>query len=111
LLKIRLSRTGKTAQPSFRIVVAEQANAVKGKYLELVGHYVPAANPKKIDFKKDRIEYWLSKGAQHSDTVAAILKNKGVGGMDQYLEPRNKQRKSKKGGETTESAAPAAPTA
>lgn len=72
---------------------------MKGKYLELLGHYVPAAQPKKLDYKKDRIEYWLSKGAQPSDSVAAILKREGFPKMDQFLEPRNKKRKKTKGGD------------
>jgi small subunit ribosomal protein S16 len=99
LLKIRLSRTGKKTQPSFRIVVAEHSNAVKGKYLELVGHYVPAAQPKQIDLKKDRIEHWLSKGAKPSDTVAVLLKKQGFANMEIYMDQREKKRKKKKGGE------------
>jgi small subunit ribosomal protein S16 len=92
LLRIRLSRTGKTAQESFRIVVAEHTNAVKGKYKELLGHYVPASKDKKFDVKKDRIEYWISKGAKPSDSVAVILKNHSFANMDQYIAPRTKKR-------------------
>jgi len=104
LLRIRLSRTGKTTQESFRIVVAEHSDAVKRKYKELLGHYVPASKDKKFDVKKERVEYWLSKGAQPSDTAAILLKNHGFGNMDQYIAPRNKKR-TRKG---AEKAAPAA---
>lgn len=109
MLKIRLSRTGKRTQPSFRLVVAEQSNAVKGKYLELLGHYVPALNPKQLDYKKDRIEYWISKGAQPSDTVAGILKREGFKDMDKYLDPKDKKRRKKKGGDEPAEAPAAAP--
>lgn len=95
MLRIRLTRTGKKGQPSFRVVVAEKSKAVKRKYLELLGHYLPAVEPKKIELNKERIEYWISQGAQPTDTVAALLKNNGFDGMDKYLEPRNKQRKKK----------------
>jgi small subunit ribosomal protein S16 len=95
LLKIRLTRTGKKRQPSFRIVVAEHSNAVKGKYLEIVGHYMPATDPKQLILKKERVEYWISKGAHPSDTVASLLKKEGFANMEKYMEERNKQRQSK----------------
>lgn len=104
MLRIRLSRTGKTAQESFRIVVAEHSVAVKGKYLELLGHYVPASKPKKFDIKKDRVEYWMSKGAKPTDTVAVILKQNGFGNMDQFIAPRDKKH-AKKGEEKAKPAA------
>lgn len=117
MLVIRLTRVGKNNEAAYRIVVADKRNAVKGAYNELVGFYHPAEN-KKIDFKKDRIEYWISKGARPSDTVAALLKTNGVSGMEKFIAPRNLKRKSKdpeviaalaKAAE--EAAAPAAPAA
>ncbi|HRY90731.1 MAG TPA: 30S ribosomal protein S16 [Candidatus Gracilibacteria bacterium] len=105
MLRIRLSRTGKTAQESFRIVIAEHSNAVKRKNLELLGHFTPASKDKKLVIDKARIEYWLSKGAQPSDSIAVLLKKNGFANMDKYIEPRNKKR-GKKGEE--KSATPAA---
>ncbi len=99
MLKIRLTRTGKTQQESFRIVVAEHTNAVKGKYTELLGHYQPATKTKPLEIKKDRVEYWISKGAQPSSTVAALLKKHGFGNMDQFIEARKATKTKKKGGE------------
>lgn len=110
MLKIRLTRTGKTAQESFRVVVAEHTNAVKGKFLELLGHYQPATKTKALELKKERIEYWISKGAKPSSTVASLLKKKGFGNMDQYIEVRTKSTK-KKGAEVVAPGAPAAPAA
>lgn len=110
MLRIRLTRIGKKKQPSFRVVVAEHSLAVKGKYLELLGHYMPAKQPKAIDLKKDRIEHWLSKGAQPSETVAVLLKNNGFSNMEEFLPKKNRKRTKKKGGQEASEAAPAAPS-
>jgi small subunit ribosomal protein S16 len=96
LLRIRLTRTGKKKQPSFRLVVAEKSKAVQRKYLEILGQYVPSAQPKVFNVKKDRIEHWIKMGALPSDTVAALLKKEGFADMDKYMEPRNKKRSKKK---------------
>ena len=107
MLKIRLTRTGKTNQESFRIVVAEQKNAVKGKYLELVGYYLHTKNPKVLNVKKDRIEYWISKGAKPSSTLAALLKKEGHKDMEKYIDVRP-TRKKKKGAGKDATVAPVA---
>ncbi len=77
-------------------MVAEHTNAVKGEYLELLGHYVPSMKPKQFDIKKDRVEYWLSKGAKPSDSMATLLKRNGFADMDKYIGPRDKKRTPKK---------------
>lgn len=105
MLRIRFSRTGKTGQPSFRIVVAPHTTPVKGRYIEMLGHYQPARKPKAITLNKERVTYWISKGALPSDSVAALLKKEGMENMDRYLEPRNKKR-GKKGEEKAEAKAP-----
>ena len=96
MLRIRLTRTGKKRQPSFRIVVAEHSKAVKRQYLELLGQYIPAAKDKLLKLNKERIEYWLSKGAQPSDTMAVILKKEGFAKMDRFIGRRDLQRTKKK---------------
>ncbi|PJC37268.1 30S ribosomal protein S16 [Candidatus Peregrinibacteria bacterium CG_4_9_14_0_2_um_filter_53_11] len=113
MLRIRFSRTGKKGQPSFRIVVAEHTAPIKGRNTEIVGHYLPALTPKVVEFNKERIEYWIAHGAQPTDSVAALLKKNGVEGMDKYLEPRDKKRKSSKEPEPEAAPAPkpAAPAA
>lgn len=73
MLKIRLSRTGKKGQAYFRVVVVEHTKKPKGEYLELLGTYNP--HEKVLKVKKDRIEYWVSKGAQTSPTVNNLLVN------------------------------------
>lgn len=101
MLRIRFSRTGKAGQPSFRIVVAERQAPVKGRCIEMIGHYMPARKPKVVELKKERIEYWLSKGAIPTDAIASLLKKQGMIGMEKFLEPRDKKRKPKGEKETT----------
>lgn len=109
MLKIRLSRTGKKKQPSFRVVVAEHSAPIKGRYIELLGYYIPSSDPKKLEIKKDRIEHWISKGAKPTDTVASLLKKEGLPNMDKFMEPRDKKKKKKKGGDDASSSASATP--
>ncbi len=113
MLRIRLSRTGKTRQESFRIVVAPHTNAVKGKYIELIGHYNNAVQPKKLEIKRDRVEYWIKQGAKPSESLAGLFKRHGFANMDQYIPARaNTQRPKKKEATKDASAeAKAAPTA
>lgn len=109
MLRIRLSRTGRENYPSYRIVVAEHTSAVKKKPIDVVGNYIPTRNPKVLKFDEKKIREWIAKGAKPTDTMASILKNAGVSGMEKYMEPRNKKRKSKK--EQAAEPAPAAPKA
>ncbi len=112
MLVIRLTRTGKTSQESFRMVVAEQSKAVKRQYVELVGHYVPTSNPKVLKFDQDRIKYWISKGAQPSETVASLLKAEGVAGMEKFIKfQTNRKSRAKKAGPEAPASAPEAPQA
>lgn len=108
MLKIRLSRTGKKAQPSFRIVVQEHTASAKGKFLEALGFYRPASNPKEFKVEMERVKYWISKGAQPSPTMANLLKKNGMEGMDKYFTAPNKKGKKKKE-EAAVAGAPAQP--
>ncbi len=78
MLRIRLKRTGRRGQPHYRIVVIESSKPRDGKTIEEIGYYNPRLKPSVFDFKKDRVEYWLSKGAQPSDTVAQYLVKEGI---------------------------------
>lgn len=109
MLRIRFSRTGKVGQPSFRIVVAPHTAPVKGRYIEILGHYLPARKPKIVSFNKERISHWISVGALPTDSVAALLKKEGMENMDRYLEPRSKKRLKK--GEKEAEAKTAVPAA
>ena len=71
MLKLRLQRTGKIGQAYFKVIVTEHTVKPKGKYLELLGSYDPHKN--EIIVKIDRVKYWLSKGAQISETLNNLL--------------------------------------
>jgi len=73
---IRLTRRGAKKKPHYRVVVIEKANARDGRFVEILGHYNPRKNPAEVVLKQERVDYWLSKGAQPSDTVRGFLKRK-----------------------------------
>jgi small subunit ribosomal protein S16 len=70
---IRLSRVGARKQPYYRVVVIEKERARDGRSVEVVGTYNPRTNPASVDLKRDRIDHWVSKGAQMSATVARLV--------------------------------------
>lgn len=73
MLMIRLSRTGARKQPQYRVVVIEKERARNGRPVEVVGTYNPRTNPASIELKRERIDYWVSKGAKMSDRVGKIV--------------------------------------
>ncbi len=97
MLIIRLQRVGKKNQPFFRIVLTEKTAPPKGKYIEKLGYLDPRT--KKGDLNVERINYWLSKGAQPSDTVWNLFVKKRVV-KEQKRKIKIKQKKKKEGGET-----------
>ncbi len=70
---IRLSRVGARKQPHYRVVVIEKDRARDGRSIEVVGTYNPRTTPASLDLKRERIEYWTSKGAQMSDRVGKLM--------------------------------------
>ena len=76
MVRIRLKRVGRRHKPSYRLTAVDVRRSRDGKVLEELGYYDPAhKNPElRCNLKKDRIDYWLSVGAQPSDTVADLLK-------------------------------------
>ncbi|WP_026929044.1 30S ribosomal protein S16 [Glycomyces tenuis] len=72
-VKIRLTRMGKIRTPQYRIVVADSRVKRDGKVIENVGIYHPKENPSRIEVKSDRIQHWLSVGAQPSEPVKRLL--------------------------------------
>jgi small subunit ribosomal protein S16 len=73
VLMIRLSRTGARKQPHYRVVVIEKERARNGRPVEVVGTYNPRTEPASIELKRERIDYWISKGAKMSDRVGKIV--------------------------------------
>ncbi|MEO5739701.1 MAG: 30S ribosomal protein S16 [Vicinamibacterales bacterium] len=74
MLAIRLRRTGSKKRPFFRVVVTDSRIARDSSFVEIVGHYNPRTKPAKVDINRERIDHWVGKGAQLSDTVRTLLK-------------------------------------
>jgi small subunit ribosomal protein S16 len=74
MVKIRLRRTGKTKQPSYRVIVADSRSPRDGKFIEIIGHYNPIRQPKVLEVKADRARYWLGVGAQPTEVVVDLFK-------------------------------------
>lgn len=81
-VKIRLRKTGRKRQPSYRIVVADSESPRDGRFIELLGHYFPRAKDKEFDVDVEKARGWLNKGATPSETVASILKKAGCFAVD-----------------------------
>ncbi len=77
-VKIRMKRMGAKKAPFYRIVVSDSRSPRDGRFIEEIGTYNPLTDPGTINIKADRAQYWLSNGAQPSDTVRALLKKSGV---------------------------------
>ena len=73
-VKIRMKRIGAKNKPAFRIVVADSRSPRDGRFLEELGTYLPRKKGENFTLDIDRVKYWLSKGAQPSDTVASFIK-------------------------------------
>ena len=96
MLTLRLSRVGKRKQPIYRLIVSEKGRDPWGKALEILGNYNPRTNPATVTFKMDRVKYWMSKGAQASDTVWNLLHDlKAVEGDKRLIVKISKRRKEK----------------
>jgi len=96
MLTIRLTRVGKRKQPLYRFIVSEKTRDPWGKALELLGTYNPHTKPATYLINKERVLYWISKGAQCSDTVWNILVDqKIVEGTKRLLVKISKIRKEK----------------
>jgi small subunit ribosomal protein S16 len=77
-LKISLKQLGRKKQKMYRIVVREALVPRDGRYVEALGQYNPQQHPVLFDFNEDRVKYWLSVGAQPTETVARLLGNAGI---------------------------------
>jgi small subunit ribosomal protein S16 len=73
MLVIRMRRVGSKKKPYFRLVVSEGKSKVESDFVENVGTYHPRSKPAKVEINKERVQHWLSKGAQPSDSVRTLL--------------------------------------
>jgi ribosomal protein S16 len=74
MLMIRLARFGAKKKPTYRVVVIEKERARDSRAVEVVGYYNPVAQPAQVKLEHERIQHWVKRGAQLSDTVARLLK-------------------------------------
>ena len=74
MLAIRLMRMGAKKSPSYRVVVKEKLSKRDGAYVENVGFYNPTRDPAEIRLKMDRVNYWIGRGAQPTDTVRQLIR-------------------------------------
>lgn len=104
MVVIRLSRGGAKKRPFYHFVVTDKRNRRDGKYIERLGYFNPIAqdNELRINLNKDRMDYWLSKGATPSDRVKSLVKEIQYFGKEGQLEAKAKPAKSKKKKKTPE---------
>ncbi|HEY3485747.1 MAG TPA: 30S ribosomal protein S16 [Ilumatobacteraceae bacterium] len=81
-VKLRLTRVGKTKQPQYRIVAADERSPRDGRFIEIVGHYNPRTDPSALTVDNDKAVKWLSQGAQPTDRVRKLLEISGA--MEQF---------------------------
>ena len=82
MLRIRLRRVGAKKHPSYRIVVADSRAPRDGSFVDQVGHYDPMTDPPTITLDDQKVKDWMSKGAQPSEPVQQILRNREPAGED-----------------------------
>ncbi len=77
--RIRLARVGSKKNPIYRVVVADGRSPRDGRFIEIVGRYNPQTDPSTIDLDTDKIQAWIEKGAQPSESVRRLLKAQASG--------------------------------
>jgi len=77
-VKIRLRRMGAKKAPFYRVVVADSRYPRDGRFIEEVGTYNPLTEPVTVNVDAEKIQKWIANGAQPTDTVKRLLKNKGI---------------------------------
>lgn len=75
MVTLRLARFGAKKRPFYRVVAAESRAKRDGRFIEVLGTYDPLTDPPTVTLKGDRIQYWLSVGAQPSDTVWRLIRS------------------------------------
>jgi len=73
LLRIRLSRHGGKGDPHYRVVIADKKSPRDGRFVEIVGYYNPALKPVRLKLDLERIDFWVQRGAQPSETVRVLI--------------------------------------
>ena len=74
-VSIRLRRTGTNKRPTYRVVVADSRAPRDGRFIEILGHYNPLTQPPTVKIDRAKVQAWIAKGAQPSNTVRKLLAN------------------------------------
>ena len=77
-VKIRLKRMGAKKAPFYRVVVADSRYPRDGRFIDEIGYYNPLTDPATVNIDSDKAKKWISNGAQPTDTVKRLLKDKGI---------------------------------
>ncbi len=77
-VKIRLRRMGAKKSPFYRVVVADSRYPRDGRFIEQLGTYNPLTEPATVEVDTELVKKWIANGAQPTDTVKRLLKNKGI---------------------------------
>ena len=78
MVRIRLRRVGSSKNPIWRVVVADQRSPRDGRTIETIGRYNAQLEPSLIEIDEERAKHWLEKGARPTETVATLLRTKGI---------------------------------
>ncbi len=78
MVKIRLQRHGTKKRPFYRVVAADSRFPRDGRFLEILGFYNPVSHTKDMNLRAERIQYWMGKGAQPTDTVKRLLQKQNI---------------------------------
>lgn len=79
-VRIRLARVGATKRPSYRVIAIDGRRPRDGRALEILGFYDPLTDPATVQIDADKLNAWLGKGAQPSETVVKLMRQAGIGG-------------------------------
>ena len=78
MVRIRLRKTGQRHQPSYRIIVADKESPRDGRFIEIIGSYIPTTEPFTLEVQEDRAYEWMKQGALPSDSVMRLFKITGL---------------------------------
>ena len=106
-VKIRLARHGAKKRPYYRVVVADGRMPRDGRYLEVVGRYNPVSDPKVIDINLEKVDEWISKGAQPTNAVSHLIDIARSGAPAEEKKPKMSKKAAAKAAAAAEAAAEA----
>ena len=78
-VRVRLTRVGSKKNPIWRVVVSDQRSPRDGRFIETIGHYNPQTEPSTIVIDEERLQHWLARGAQPTNTVKQLVRAQSKG--------------------------------